>query len=273
MALPAPAPDRPVVVTGASSGIGKALAEELAQRGHGVLLVARRREALRALARGLRDRHGVLAEIRPTDLADPGDRADLVGELARREVAGLCNNAGLGSFGRYLDTDPAHLATMIELNTAAVSDLTAAVLPGMVEHGAGAVLNVASILGHGPQPHHAAYAATKAFSIALSEAIHTELAGTGVSVTVLSPGPVRTDIYADSNAEAVRDLGPALLWQEPAEVARAGVDAMERGARTDVPGLVNALAAAGARFVPRTLSMPLQRMAGDALPLLRRLGL
>jgi len=273
MALPTPFPGRPVVVTGASSGIGEALAEELASRGHELLLVARRRDKLRTLARRLRDAHGISAEIRPTDLADRDDRDDLVGELAGRKVAGLCNNAGLGSFGRYLDTDPAHLVTMIELNTAAVSHLTAAVLPGMVERGAGAVLNVASILGHGPQPHNAAYAATKAFTITLSEAIHTELAGTGVSVTVLSPGPVRTDIYADSNAEAVRDAGPGFLWQEPADVARAGVDAMERGARTDVPGLANALAAAGARFLPRTLSMPLQRIAGDALPLLRRLGI
>jgi short-subunit dehydrogenase len=209
-------------------------------------------------------------EIRPADLADRDDRAALIAELRPRALAGLCNNAGLGSFGTYLETEPEHLAAVVELNAAALNDLMAAVLPGMVERGEGALLNVASILGHGPQPYNAAYGATKAFAIALSEAVHAELAGTGVSVTALSPGPVRTDIYADSNAEDVRDLGPGFLWQEPDEVARAGVDAMERGARTDVPGLVNVLAAAGARFLPRTISMPVQRTIGAALPDLRR---
>jgi uncharacterized protein len=270
MALREPSPDVPVVVTGASAGIGEALAAELAARGHDLVLVARRRDKLRSLARALREREGVDVEIRPADLADRDDRAALIAELRPRALAGLCNNAGLGSFGRYLDTDPEHLTALIELNVAALNDLTAAVLPGMVQRGEGAVLNVASILGHGPQPYNAAYAATKAFSIALSEAVHAELGGTGVSVTALSPGPVRTDIYAASNAEDVRGIGPGILWQEPDEVARAAVDAMERGARTDVPGLVNVLAAAGARYLPRTISMPVQRAVGAALPDLRR---
>ncbi len=271
MALHPPLPGRPVVVTGASAGIGEALAAELASRGYDLVLVARRRGRLRALRRTLHDRYRVHVESLPADLADPESRAGLAQALSSRELAGLCNNAGLGSFGPYLDTDPEHLGTMIELNTAALSQLTAAVLPGMVERGDGAVLNVASILGHGPQPYHAAYAATKAFAITLSEAVHTELAGTGVSVSVLSPGPVRTEIFAGSNAEALRDLGPGFLWQEPEEVARAAVDAMERGARTEVPGLVNALAAAGARHLPRTISMPLLRAIGGALPDVRRL--
>jgi len=270
MALPSPTPGVPVVVTGASAGIGAALAAELASRGYDLVLVARRRDALRALARELHERDRVSVEIRPADLADRDDRAALIAELRPRALAGLCNNAGLGSFGPYLDTDPEHLSALAELNVAALNDLTAAVLPGLVERGEGAVLNVASILGHGPQPYNAAYAATKAFSIALSEAVHVELAGTGVSVTALSPGPVRTDIYAASNAEDVRDVGPAILWQEPDEVARAGVDAMERGARADVPGLINTVAAAGARYMPRTVSLPVQRAIGAALPDLRR---
>ena len=270
VSLPSPAPGVPVVVTGASSGIGEALAAELAARGHDLLLVARRRDRLRALARELGERERVEVEIRPADLGDPEQRAALVAELRPRALAGLCNNAGLGSFGPYLDTEPGHLSALVELNVAALNDLTAAILPGLVERGEGAVLNVASILGHGPQPYNAAYAATKAFSIALSEAVHVELAGTGVSVTALSPGPVRTDIYAASNAEDVRDVGPAILWQEPDEVARAGVDAMERGARADVPGLINTVAAAGARYMPRTVSLPVQRAIGAALPDLRR---
>jgi short-subunit dehydrogenase len=100
--------------------------------------------------------------------------------------------------------------------------------------------------------------------------VHSELAGTGVSVTALSPGPVRTGIYEKSDAEAVEDVGPGVLWQEPDEVARAGVDAMERGARSSVPGLTNVLAAAGSRYLPRTVALPVQTALGAALPELRR---
>ena len=271
MALPPATLGVPVVITGASAGIGEALAAELAARGYDLVLVARRRDRLRALAKELRERERVDVEIRPGDLADAEQRAALLAELRPRALAGLCNNAGLGSVGPYLDTEPDRLSALVEVNAVALNDLTRALLPGMVERGEGAVLNVASILGHGPQPYNAAYAATKAFAIALSEAVHAELAGTGVSVTALSPGPVRTDIYAKSGAEDLGDLGPGVLWQDPEEVARAGVDAMERGARTDVPGLLNALAAAGARYLPRTISMPVQRTLGAALPDLRRL--
>jgi len=270
MALPPPAPGAPVVVTGASAGIGEALARELAARGHDLVLVARRRGRLRSLAKELRERERVDVEIRPADLADARQRRELAAELAALEPAGLCNNAGIGSFGAYVETDPEQLGTMVELNVAALNDVMAAVLPGMVERGEGAVLNVASILGHGPQPHNAAYAATKAFAIALSEAVHTELSGSGVSVTALSPGPVRTDIYGPSEAQGLEDLGPDVLWQEPEEVARAGVDAMERGARTSVPGAANALAALGGRYLPRTLTLPVQSALTAALPYLRR---
>ena len=270
MALPAPVPGVPVAVTGASSGIGEALAGELAARGHDVLLVARREERLRALAERLRLLHGVTAEVRAADLAAPADRDAVAAELAERDLAGLSNNAGIGSYGAYLDADPEHVAGMIADNAVALNALTAAVLPGMVRRGAGGVLNVASILGHGPQPLNAAYAATKAFAIALSEAVHAELAGTGVSVSVLSPGPVRTDIYGPSSAETLEDIGPSFIWQEPEAVARAGVELMERGGRTAVPGLFNALAATGSRFLPRTVSLPVQRAVGAALPELRR---
>jgi short-subunit dehydrogenase len=270
MALGTAAPGVPVVVTGASAGIGEALAAELAARGHDLVLVARRRDRLRALARRLREREHVDVEIRPADLADPEQRRALAAELADRQLAGLCNNAGVGSYGPYLDAEPGHLAAMVELNASATNDLMAAVLPGLVARGEGAVLNVASILGHGAQPHNAAYAATKAFAITLSEAVHAELAGTGVSVTALSPGPVRTDIYDSSDAADLQDIGPSLLWQEPDEVARAAVDAMERGERTAVPGLVNALAAAGGRYLPQTIRLPLQQLLAGALPEVRR---
>ena len=270
MPLPSPQTGVPVVITGASTGIGAALAHELAGRGHDLVLVARRRPELRAVAREVEARAGIGAEIRPADLADADDRRALIAELGGRAIAGLCNNAGVGSVGPYLEADREHLTAMIELNVAASNDLMAALLPGMVERGEGAMLNVASVLGHGPQPHNAVYGATKAFLVALSEAVHAELAGTGVSVTALSPGPVRTGIWDSSGAPELEDAGPDVLWQDPEDVARAAVDAMERGARSSVPGLVNALAAAGSRYLPRTVTLPVQATVGTVV---KRLGL
>jgi short-subunit dehydrogenase len=119
-------------------------------------------------------------------------------------------------------------------------------------------------------PLNATYAASKAFAIALSEAVHAELRGTGVSSTVLSAGPVRTDIYGSSGAEALEALGPDALWQEPDEVARAAVAAMRRGDRSATPGRTNQLAAAGGRYLPRTLTLPMQAAIAGALPGLRR---
>jgi short-subunit dehydrogenase len=259
-----------VVVTGASSGIGDAIARRLAARGHDLVLVARREDRLDALARELRRRYGVTAETTPVDLADADERGAFAEALGEREISGLVNNAGVGAFGPVADAEPDHLRTLVALNVAAVQELTTAVLGGMVDRGEGAVLVVASILGHGPVPLNATYAASKAFAIALSEAVHAELIGTGVSSTVLSPGPVRTEIYGPSGAEALESLGPDALWQEPDEVARAAVAAMERGSRSATPGLVNQIAAAGGRFLPRTLSLPLQAAVGGALPQLRR---
>jgi short-subunit dehydrogenase len=259
-----------VVVTGASSGIGEAIARRLAARGHDLVLVARREDRLDALARELGERYAVTAAVEAVDLADAGERAAFADSLRGREVAGLVNNAGVGAFGPVADADPSHLRMLVALNVAAVQELTAAVLGGMVERGEGAVLVVASILGHGPVPLNATYAASKAFAIALSEAVHAELLGSGVSSTVLSPGPVRTGIYGPSGAESLESLGPDALWQEPDEVARAAVAAMERGDRSATPGLANQLAAAGGRYLPRTLTLPLQAAIAGALPQLRR---
>jgi short-subunit dehydrogenase len=270
MALPAPVPGFPVVVTGASSGIGAAIAHELAAAGYDLVLVARREDRLEALAEELHERYAVTAGVEAVDLADPGERAAFAEALAKRPVAGLVNNAGLGAFGPVAEADPGHLRTLVALNVAAVQELTTAVLGGMVERGEGAVLVVASILGHGPVPLNATYAASKAFAIALSEAVHAELLASGVSSTVLSPGPVRTGIYGPSGAESLESLGPDAQGQEPDEVARAAVAAMERGDRSATPGLANQLAAAGGRYLPRTLTLPLQAAIAGALPQLRR---
>jgi short-subunit dehydrogenase len=270
--LPLPTPGRPVLVTGASAGIGAALAAELAARGHDLVLVARRAAELKRLARRLERREGVQVEVEPLDLVDARARAGLARRLERRDrpLAGLCNNAGVGGFGRFAEADRRKEGALIALNVVSLHALMAAAVPGMVREGSGAVLNVASILGHGAQPYHATYGASKAFVVSLSEAVSAELAGTGVSCTALSPGPVRTTIFETSGAGALEDIGPDLLWQEAEDVARAAVDGMETGARSVVPGAANQLAAAAWRFLPNTLRLPVQDALTAALPELRR---
>jgi short-subunit dehydrogenase len=271
MALPAPLPGRPVVVTGASAGIGAALAGVLAGRGHDLVLIARRQGPLDALAERVTADHRVDVSVLTVDLAVAGEREALADRLAALEPAGLCNNAGVAHIGPFLETERDRLRAIVEVNVATLQELTAAVLPGMVERGDGAVLQVASILGHGPQPHMAAYAATKAYAITLSEALHAELTGTGVSCTVVSPGPVRTGIYEDSGAPGLAGAGPGVLWKDAEEVAQAAVAGMERGSRAVSPGLLDELAAAGSRYLPRTVRLPVQVAVGAAVPALRRL--
>jgi hypothetical protein len=265
VSLPAPAPGTTVLVSGASSGIGAALARELARRGHGLTLVARSRERLEELAGGLPTDD---VRLHTADLADDGERAALVDAVRAdgRAVVGLCNNAGVGSLGSFVELDPAHEEHIVRLNVLALHDLTNAFVREMVGRGAGAVLELSSVLAFAPSPRTATYAATKAFVLSFAEALHAELQGTGVSCTALCPGPTRTRIFARSGDARATSAGPDFVWQEPEEVARAGVEGMVEGRRVVVPGATNKLAAAGARFAPRTVLLPLAgRFGGDRL--------
>jgi len=263
MSLPAPAPGQVVLVTGASSGIGSELARQLAALGHELVLVARRADRLEQLATALSAEHGVEALAVPTDLADAGQRRALIASVQASEkfVAGLCNNAGFGSYGRVAETDPAHEAAMVQLNVAAVHELTLAFLRPMVERRAGAILNVASLAAFQPVPGMATYAATKAFVQSFSEALHAELAGTGVSCTVLAPGPVPTEFGAVAGTEGVDSLVPGFVSEAPEEVAAAAVRGMLRGRRSVVPGTATKALATGGRYVPRSVLLPVARRA------------
>lgn len=260
MALPAPAPGTTVVVTGASSGIGTELARELAARGHGVTLVARRRDRLEELAGQLRDRQGTDVRVEPCDLADQDARAALVAALreeGRPAVVGLCNNAGFGSNGAFHELPVEREAEQVRLNVGAAHELTGTVLPAMVERGAGAVLNVASIAASQPLPRMATYAATKAFLLAFSEALHTELSGTGVSVTALCPGPVDTGFNAAAGIAAPEGVRLAALFRVDAgAVAAQAVDGMEAGRRTVTPGTATKALSAFGRYLPRKALLP-----------------
>ena len=263
MALPSPNPETTVLVTGASGGIGEALARELAERGYGLTLVARRRKKLAALASDLRGRHGVIVKHHAIDVSRDDERGRLV-EAVRddaRTLVGLCNNAGTGAFGRVTDHDPGEDEAVFRTNALALFDLTNHLVRDLVAQGAGAVLNTASILAFAPQPQNATYAATKAFVQSFSEALHAELGGTGVSCTVVNPGPTRTEIFDRSGAPGAAGFGPGLLWQNPDEVARDAVEGMVRGKRSVTPGLTNKLAVLGYRFTPRTALLPATRLA------------
>lgn len=249
-------------MTGSSAGIGADLARELASRGHNVTLVARRRERLEELAAEIEAAHGVTVEVEPCDLADAAARRQLVERLlgeGRRTIAGLCNNAGLGSFGLFWQLDAEREQEQVEVNVDALHHLCAALLPGMVERGAGAILNVGSLAGNQPQPSNSTYAATKAFVNSFSEGVHTELNGTGVSCTVLCPGPVKTEFADAAGMSEFADAGPSFLWASSAEVARVAVDGMEKGKRVVVPRAAERAMGLMGRYAPRTVMLPVMQ--------------
>lgn len=257
MSLPKPGHQTTVVITGASSGIGAELARALGRRGFSLLLVARRRRRLDELANEVGGEHSIPVEVMPLDLGDRESRAKLADRLRAEPIAGLCNSAGFGTSGVFHALPLERESQQLTLNALALMELTHAVLPGMVERGAGAVLNIASIAGFQPIPYMAVYAASKAFVQSFSEAVHEELHGTGVSVTALCPGPVPTEWAEIAGAE--RFSLPA-AQVSPRDVAEAAIGGMLAGRRSVVPGLVPKAVSAGGRFAPRGLLLPALRI-------------
>ena len=259
MALPPPSYGSTVLITGASSGIGADLARQLAERGYNVTLTARRRDRLEELADELREAHDIHVDVEPCDLGKHGARQKLAGELlaGEREVVGVCNNAGFGNLGNFLDNDLEAEGDVVKLNVEALHELTGAFLPRMVEQGAGAVLNVASTAAFQPLPGFATYAASKAFVHSFSEAVHSELSGTGVSVTSLCPGFTKTEFEQAAGAEDAASKLPGFTWMESDDVARQAIEGMLAGKRTVVPGALNKAVSTSGRYIPRTVLLPL----------------
>jgi short-subunit dehydrogenase len=253
MSLPKPDIQTTVVITGASSGIGAQLARGLARRGFPLLLVARRRERLDELANEVGQEYSVAVEVLPLDLGDPKGRGQLADRLRAEPIAGLCNSAGFGTSGVFHELPLERESEEVTLNALALMELTHAALPGMVERGAGAVMNIASIAGFQPVPYMAVYSATKAFVQTFSEAVHEELHGTGVSVTCLCPGPVPSEWAEIANAER---YSIPIAQVSPQDVAEAAISGMLAGRRTVVPGVVPKVVSTGGRFVPRSLLLP-----------------
>ncbi|MFF2555409.1 SDR family NAD(P)-dependent oxidoreductase [Nocardia sp. NPDC058058] len=259
MSLPDPTPENRAVVTGASSGIGAALAESLAQRGYSLILIARRTDRLRELADQLTSRHGVQVEIRAVDLSDRRERADLCAELSDRDIAVLCNNAGFATYGELAHADPDRERRQVELNSVAVHDLTVAVLPGMVRRATGAILITGSTAGNQPGPNNATYAASKAFANTLAESLHGELAGTGVQCTLLAPGPVRTEYAEVAEVPNLDRMVPGPLWVSAEQAAAQAIAGMAAGRRRVVPGVFAKVQTIGGQYTPRGLVGPILR--------------
>jgi short-subunit dehydrogenase len=244
---------RPVaVITGASAGIGAALARVFARHGHELVLVARRGQAMAALADEIAGTGRPRPLVLPLDLGEAGAAARIGDALAARDLTPrfIVNNAGFGLLGPAAKLDRGEQLAMIDLNVRALTELSLTFVDAVARQ-RGGILNVASIAGFLPGPGMAVYYASKAFVISFSEALHHELKPKGVRVTVLCPGPVPTEFQARAGLSGKVRASPMELSAE--FVALAGYRGLMAGARMVVPGSLNKLATLMPRFLPRGL--------------------
>jgi len=249
------------LVTGASSGIGRAIAVRLAADGTHLVLVARRAELLETLAEELRTARGVDVEVLVADLTDPVDLASVEDRLrADPPVDLLVNNAGVGAQGRFAEIPVDWQDGQVRLNVLAPVRLTHAALEGMLARGRGGVLNVSSIAGTQPLPNVATYSATKAYLSSFSHSLHEEVRRSGVAVTALLPGFTHTGFHEVAGAN--RTIVPGFAWMSAEAVAAAGLRAVARGRAQCVPGLGNRILSGISRLTPWSLS---RRVVGSIM--------
>jgi uncharacterized protein len=262
VSLPKPTPSSAALVTGASAGIGSEIARLLAARGHNLVLVARRKERLVALADELSEERGVRAETIACDLGAAAPRGKLPGQIAELglDVEILVNNAGFATGGPFYEADLDRELEQVRVLVEAVVVLTRMFSPAMMERGRGGILNVASTAGMQPMPYSAGYSAAKAYVLTFSEALHQEMRGHGVTVTALAPGPVETDFWQIAGWETTsgksfeRAVPGALISSERA--ARAGVHGLDHGERVVVPGLPIRVGMLAGRYIPHAVKLP-----------------
>jgi uncharacterized protein len=251
------------LITGASAGIGVALADVFADRGHKLVLVARRAPQLKALADRIADRGHERPSVLAVDLARPDTTARIADDLREGglEPQYVVNNAGFGLFGPAASLDRGEQLAMIDLNVRVLTDLSLRFVESLTRH-RGGILNVASVAAFMPGPGMAVYYATKAYVLSFGEALHHELRPAGVRVTTLCPGPVETEFQARAGMTEGRI--PRILFRSAERVAQEGYDGLMRGRRVVVPGSDNKVAALLPRFVPRRLVLSLMhRMQRD----------
>ncbi len=262
---------RTVLITGASAGIGAALARVYAEKGWDLILTARREAALTALAAEIADTYGVAATVIAADLADPDAPTKLVGAIAARglTVDGLINNAGFSRTTGFLATDPAQHAAMVQVMLSAPVALSRLLLPGMVERGFGRIINVASLAGQMPATGgDTLYGPIKSFLIKASQGLWLETRGTGVHVTALCPGYTLTEFHdVNGSREQMSSAYPPWMWQTADHVARVGYEACEADRPRVTPGVMNNVLAALGKLLPDAAA--LNMVAGHARRLKR----
>jgi len=247
------------LVTDASAGIGRAFADGLARQGHDVVLVARDRARLAALADEISQAHGVAATACAADLLTASGLATVETRLGdpAHPVDILVNNAGFGTFGRFVELDIEREVEEVELNVVALLRLTRAALAAMEARGSGAILNLASLAAYQPAPNSATYGATKAFVHSFTHAVHEEARGTGVHVMLVCPGYTHTEFHDRAG------LGPTgvpeMAWQSADQVVAAALRDLDRGRSVSIPGAMNQAAAALSSMAPAAIT---RRVAG-----------
>lgn len=255
------------LITGASSGIGYELAKLALQDGYALVLVARNKAKLDEVAKTLDPTGKARIVVLPKDLSLTQSSRELADELKGQdlEVELLVNNAGFGMYGPFVDADPKREIEMIQLNILSLTTLTKQFLPGMVARKRGRIINLASTAAFQPGPLMAVYYASKAYVLSFSEALANELAGTGVTVTALCPGPTETGFQSAAKMEHSKLVSSGQVKMMSAEVvARAGYRAAQCGKTVVIPGLQNAIMAQSVRFAPRKLVTSLVRKMQEA---------
>jgi short-subunit dehydrogenase len=261
---------RLAMVTGASSGIGEAYAERLAADGWDLVLVARRRDRLEQVAERVKDAHGVSVVVLDVDLSNPVQLEALCAESAELPLGLLVNNAALAHYGPFATLPPERAQELVQLNVLAPVLLTRAVLPGMIERGDGAVINVASLLAFSGSwdrpflPQRAVYAASKSFLVSFTQILAGELRDTGVRVQVVCPGVVRSEFHTRQGMDMSE-----VPRMEPGTLVQGSLADLERGVVVSIPGSpeegpLRDLEGAADELIPftRTVDLPERYHAG-----------
>jgi short-subunit dehydrogenase len=256
---------RTALVTGGSGGIGFEIAKVLAKKGFDLVLVARKRDALEAAAGQLEGKYGAKVHVFAADLRR-AEAPQMIFDFLHNEnipIEVLINNAGFGLLGEFADTKLQRELEMIQVNISALTSLTKLFLPAMIKRKSGRVLNLASTAAFQPGPLMAVYYATKSYVLSFSQALAEELRDSGVTVTVLCPGPTATEFASSANV-GKSGLFAAFGIADAADVAEFGVSAMMHGRRIAIPGIKNKIVAQASRFTPRAVSTRITRMAQES---------